>query len=317
MIANDLTHLLRERKLRITPQRQAILAAFRDHEDHLSAEEVTARAAVLVPNIGRGTVYATLAELTEVGLLASVGSSEPIRYETNLEPHDHLRCRLCLRMYDVDLGGERLNRRAPPGFTIEAVAVHAEGVCAQCHEYERGLRDGAARAIEHETLENDDLDALACVKLDSPIGELALVASSEGIVHVAYSDHADFDGLLVRSRSRRGATAARARLGVLGDALDAYFAGSHAPIHELIDWRLFTGEQRAALVSVQRIPFAQPCSYECLDSHLDAYARGRLMGVNPLPLLTPCHRVTRGAERPEVYVGGVERLHFLQALENA
>ena len=62
-----------------------------------------ARAAAVVPEIGRGTVYATLAELTELGLLAATGSPEPTRYETNAEPHEHFRCRLCLRTFDVDL----------------------------------------------------------------------------------------------------------------------------------------------------------------------------------------------------------------------
>ena len=41
------------------------------------------------------------------------------------------------------------------------------------------------------------------------------------------------------------------------------------------------------------------------------------MGANPIPLLTPCHRVSCGSDRPEVYVGGVERLRFLRALEAA
>src|ERR1700760_263745 len=149
----DPAPLLRRHKLRVTPQRRAILHAFRGTADeHLSAEEVLSRASRAVPEIGRGTVYATLAELAELGLIGSVGHPEPVRYETNVTPHDHFRCRVCLRLFDVELGGRDLESRALPGYLIEAVAVSAEGTCAQCRDYERGLIDGALGVIERPTL---------------------------------------------------------------------------------------------------------------------------------------------------------------------
>jgi Fe2+ or Zn2+ uptake regulation protein len=169
MVDGDLTKLLHAHRLRITPQRLAILEAFRAlHDEHLSAEEVISRASVAVPNIGRGTVYATLAELSELGLLAAVGSSDPIRYETNLAPHDHFRCRVCMRLFDVDLGTARLPRDRVDGFTIETIAAHAEGVCAECHAYQRGLSDGAARCLSTETLPAGDLGTISCARVDSP-----------------------------------------------------------------------------------------------------------------------------------------------------
>jgi Fur family transcriptional regulator, peroxide stress response regulator len=317
MVDGDLTELLRAHRLRITPQRLAILEAFRGrHDEHLSAEEVTSRASVAVPNIGRGTVYATLAELSELGLLAAVGGSDPVRYETNLAPHDHFRCRICMRLFDVDLGGSELSRDRLVGFTIETIAVHAEGVCAECHAYQRGLSDGAAGCLSTETLPAGDLGTMSCARVDSPLGELALAASAEGIVHLAFSDHADFSGLLARARSRRGSAAARAHLVALNLGLEQYFAGGRAPLRDRIDWRLLNEEQRSTLVSVQQVTFAGRLSYERLESGLTAYDRGHLMGSNPIPLLAPCHRVTCGAKRPEVYVGGTERLHLLQALES-
>jgi Fe2+ or Zn2+ uptake regulation protein len=54
------------------PQRRAILGAFQgDRAEHLSADEVYPRAAESLPELSRGTVYATLAELSELGLLPS------------------------------------------------------------------------------------------------------------------------------------------------------------------------------------------------------------------------------------------------------
>lgn len=127
-----IARMLRERALRVTPQRRAILQAFRGRgEEHLSADEVLSRASAAVPEIGRGTVYSTLAELTELGLLASVGNPEPVRYETNLDPHDHFQCCLCLRLFDVELGGGSSSSARWPGTRSRPSRfVRTECVCS-------------------------------------------------------------------------------------------------------------------------------------------------------------------------------------------
>jgi Fur family transcriptional regulator, stress-responsive regulator len=314
----DISELLRQNNLRVTPQRRAILQAFRGAVDeHLSADEVISRASVAVPEIGRGTVYATLAEFAELGVLGSVGNPQPIRYETNVAPHDHFRCRLCLRLFDVELGGRETRRQPPDGYTIESVALQAEGVCADCHAYVRGLSDGAAQIASTALMTADMLSGLACSRIQSPVGELGVVASGVGIVHVAFEDHADFENLNERARSRRGPAAARTRLSACSDTLEAYFAGSHAPALDAIDWRLLSDVKARTLIGVQRIPYDQPGSYNQLVSELDAYGIGHLMGANPVPLLVPCHRVSRGSDRPEVYVGGLANLRILHTLEAA
>ena len=318
MTAEDAARLLRRHELRVTPQRRAILDAFRGTADeHLSAEEVMSRASGAVPEIGRGTVYATLAELTELGLLASVGTPEPVRYEVNIDPHDHFRCRLCLRLFDVELGGRELEARGLPGHVVEAVAVRAEGVCAQCHDYERGLGDGTRQILERPTLAEDQIAQLTCLRVPSPVGELAVAASSDGILRVAFEDHADFDGLGRRARTRRGSGAGRGRVRALGRTFAAYFEGDRNRAQDVIDWTLMPAVNAEVLREIQEIPFAEPRSYHLLMGGLSAYDCGVAIGANPIPLLIPCHRVSRGSVPIEGYVGGLERLQFLRGLEGA
>ena len=119
---DDPGDLLRARGLRVTPQRRAILNAFSNAAaEHLSADEVHARAAAAVPELGRGTVYATLAELTEIGILTARGSPEPVRYETNTEAHQHFRCRLCLRLFDVEISAPPAEDLTRERFVVERV----------------------------------------------------------------------------------------------------------------------------------------------------------------------------------------------------
>lgn len=311
-----IAQVLHERELRVTPQRRAILHAFRGRSDeHLSADEVLSRASAIVPEIGRGTVYAALAELTELGLLASVGNPEPVRYETNLDPHDHFHCRLCLRLFDIEHGGRELRERPLPGYEIEQVAVRAEGICAQCHDYERGLIAGAAHVRRRAMIDEPAASQLACATVASPLGTLALAASADGVVRVAFEDHADFAGLADRASSRRGPLAGRRRVGSLATTLERYFAGFRGPAQDEIDWRFCTPAAAAALVSVNEIPYGTPRSYERLKGDLSPVDCGYTMGSNPVPVLIPCHRVSRGSLRPAAYVGGSKRLRLLQELE--
>src|ERR1700761_4287918 len=196
-MSSDPGDLLRQHGLRVTPQRRAILRAFRTARDeHLSADEVLGRASAEVPDIGRGTVYATLAEWTELGLLLSVGQPEPVRYELNTEgPHDHFRCRLCLRLIDIHLDTATLVRPPLLGHRVESVSVRAEGICSHCLDYRRGLSDGAAMIHASPPLSPEELGSLACRRHGSPVGTLGLVASAAGITRIAFDDHPDFPAI--------------------------------------------------------------------------------------------------------------------------
>ncbi len=304
---------LRARRLRVTPQRRAILNAFTGRaEEHLSADEVHSLASTVVPEIRRSTVYATLAELAELGLLASVGSSEPIRYETNTEPHDHFRCRLCLRLFDVNLNA---SPTALEGFLVERVSTLAEGVCKECCSYKRGLEDGARAMLREPQLDEELLRALACITLPSPLGTLLLATSARGVVRIAFEDHADAELLHARARSRRGPRAAHERAQRASETVSQYFAGWRDPWRDQIDWIRAEEASAGALEATRAIPYGTPRSYDRLGVEIEAYACGFALGSNPVPILLPCHRVSVGSERPDVWVGGSERLRLIRQLE--
>lgn len=312
----DAGELLRERRLRVTPQRRAILGAFRDRADeHLSADEVHSRASQVVPEIGRGTVYATLAELTELGLLSAVGSPEPVRYEVNVAPHDHFRCRQCLRLFDVDLP-HAAAPVLPAGFVVERVSTTAEGICAACGAYRRGVAAGAGAVTTDRQIAADLVGTLACARHDGPLGEIVLAATPDGLARIAFPEHADYPALLARHRSRRGSRAARGHAEDAAERLDEYFGGSTVACESQIDW---LGAERAtsgALEATCAIPYGDARSYHVLAAELDAYACGYSLGTNPVPLVLPCHRVSCGSERLEMWVGGSERLGRLHQFES-
>ena len=156
---DDIGDVLRGRGMRSTPQRRAILSVFHGgRTEHLSADEVYAQASRLLPDLSRATVYATLAEFSELGLLSAFGSPEPVRYETRVEPHAHLRCHLCLRVFDLVGGQQDPGQITDPGFSVERIETRAEGICDECADYQAGPGD---RRTSDPQLRAGDRDALA------------------------------------------------------------------------------------------------------------------------------------------------------------
>jgi Fe2+ or Zn2+ uptake regulation protein/O6-methylguanine-DNA--protein-cysteine methyltransferase len=304
--------------LRSTPQRHAILNAFeQDAGEHLSAEEIHSRAASSLASLSRGTVYAALTELTELGLLSAVGLPEPVRYELNTSRHDHFRCRLCLRLFDLESGPD-MPGIGPARSVVERVYVRSEGICADCVDYEAGLHAGI-RAIERGSsrlpwagvLQRTDV---ACVGSEGPLGKVLLAASSTGLVRLAFENHFDLRELEARAATRRGSRAAREHLNAAAEALDSFFAGGRQELGCAID-RSGIAPAVEPLTATGAIPLTRHASYLDLAGSLSPRELGLWMGANPMPVIFPCHRVARGKEVPEAFVGGAERRRWLEAHE--
>jgi Fe2+ or Zn2+ uptake regulation protein/O6-methylguanine-DNA--protein-cysteine methyltransferase len=314
---NDAGALLRDRGMRSTPQRRAILSVFvGGRTEHLSADEIYARASEALPELSRATVYATLAEFSELGLLSAFGSPEPVRYETNLEPHAHFRCYLCLRVFDLVGGQQRPGDIADPGFVATRVETRAEGICDECTGYDVGLTAGARSIMKSgPSIDTLSISGAAVREIASPLGALLLAATPLGLTRVAFQDHADAAALHAHASSRRGSHAARQHLAEASASLERYLAGEPPRPFCSVDWEQV--KAATALRSTEAIPYAGRRSYSELDQDLPARDVGHLLGCNPIPIFMPCHRVTRGTEVPTSFVGGVTRRRWLEAHEQA
>lgn len=310
--------MLRRLGLRSTPQRRAILAVFRGgRTEHLSADEVYSQAMRQLPDLSRATVYATLAEFSELGLLSAFGSPEPVRYETAVEPHAHLRCHVCLRLFDLPGVEQHPEDIRAPGFIITRIETRAEGICDECVDYEAGLIAGARSMLDPGVAPAVlQIAGAAAAEIDSPLGALLTAATPDGLVRIAFEDHHDADALRSHAASRRGSKVAHQHLAEASGALIRYFAGDSDVEGCTVDWQNLS-THADALRATKAIPYGSHSSYSDLDADLSARELGLAYGSNPIPIVTPCHRVTRGTEIPAVFVGGIGRRTWLDAHEQA
>ncbi|KPL06142.1 hypothetical protein AMJ86_09760 [bacterium SM23_57] len=101
---DDLITRLRERGMRLTPQRMAVLKTLIGNNEHLSVEDIYERVHGDHPMIGLATVYKTIAILKEMGEITELNiSNEGARYDGSGEtPHPHFICTRCNTIIDLE-----------------------------------------------------------------------------------------------------------------------------------------------------------------------------------------------------------------------
>lgn len=108
-VHNYLREKLREKGLKVTPQRVAIFEAIVKLKNHPTAENIIEYIKTNHPNISVGTVYKVLDSLVDNELLSKVKTEKDImRYDAVLSNHHHLYCAETDRIEDYE--DEKLNK---------------------------------------------------------------------------------------------------------------------------------------------------------------------------------------------------------------
>ena len=128
---------LKEKGIRLTPRRRAILEVFRTTEEHLSAEDVLTALRERRVRANATTVYRNLELLAREGLLRHVDFHDGCcRYELNEGPcHHHLHCTRCGRVVEFghcELGELERTLALRTNFQIHRHVLEVYGLCPDC-----------------------------------------------------------------------------------------------------------------------------------------------------------------------------------------
>ncbi len=128
--------MLRQRGLRLTPQRQLVLEAVR-RLGHATPEQVHAEVVSAAPGINITTIYRTLELLEELDLITHVHLSHgALTYHwASEDQHVHLVCRNCEAVQELDRSelaplAARLHEQY--GFRLDIAHVALFGRCKEC-----------------------------------------------------------------------------------------------------------------------------------------------------------------------------------------
>ena len=124
---------LRELGLTPTIQRMAVLDCLEKTKKHPTADQVLDVVRKTFPSVSRATVYNTLEALTKAGLILRITVDPAVaRYDADLGPHAHFRCRVCNTVYDITMDEDTDLDAHVEGHRVESVRTYAYGVCVKC-----------------------------------------------------------------------------------------------------------------------------------------------------------------------------------------
>ena len=135
--------LERLRSAGVTPtmQRLAILECLEETRDHPTADLIYERVRKVHPTIARATVFNTLDALTKAGaILRLTIDPAAARYDADLDPHVHFRCRVCGQLIDFHNQPSR-RLKSVDGHRVETIRTYAYGVCSDCLRNETGQQN--------------------------------------------------------------------------------------------------------------------------------------------------------------------------------
>ena len=155
-------------------------------------------------------------------------------------------------------------------------------------------------------------------RIDTPIGELLIVADQDGNLRAL--DWTDYEERMHRLlRLHYGKNGFRLEPGCgpngLTRAVKSYFAGELTAIDLLPVQTAGTPFQREVWGALRKIPCGATVSYANLAERIGRPAAVRAVGLangsNPIGIVIPCHRVIGSNGSLTGYGGGIERKRWL------
>ena len=132
--------ILKEKGLKLTPQRRLILDIIHDTAAHLTAEQILIHVQSRVTGVNKSTIYRTLKLLEKLGCVVKSELKDRFVYHHAEEGHHHhLVCRACGKSLDCDESlfssiGKELHERY--GFQADFRHTVISGLCSDC----RGMK---------------------------------------------------------------------------------------------------------------------------------------------------------------------------------
>ncbi len=132
----ELLERYRQKGLRLTPQRIAVIEYLYGNTSHPSAEDIFTDIKRTYPTISYATVYNTLIALKGIGGVVELRiDSERRHYDPDTSEHHHVICTRCKKIVDVFVDysdSVRLPSEVVRDFAITSNRIDFFGVCNEC-----------------------------------------------------------------------------------------------------------------------------------------------------------------------------------------
>lgn len=138
---SSIPEMLREKGLKVTPQRIAILNMLMNTKSHPTAEAIFKALEPTNPTMSLATVYKTLDSFTSAELIQELSiDGESLHYDYNAAFHPHIICKKCGSVCDIDLDiSDEINSvinkiGSNTKYKVDKEQLFFYGLCENCEE---------------------------------------------------------------------------------------------------------------------------------------------------------------------------------------
>ncbi len=132
---NSYEQLLREHKIKVTPQRLSIVEELYGRV-HLGIDELYEAIKKKFPSVSLATVYKNINTMLDSHFIQEVKiPNEKSKYELSKEVHSHVVCKECGKVEDLVLDLQSISKRAKElsNYEIKEESLIFSGVCPECN----------------------------------------------------------------------------------------------------------------------------------------------------------------------------------------
>jgi len=125
--------LLKEKSIKITPQRIEILQFLDMNRTHPTVDEIYTKLKENNPSLSKTTVYNSAETLSKHGIIQSITiTGNEIRYDFEQSMHHHFLCKRCGEITDIDVSCPNLGSILKCGHQVNEVHGYFKGICSKC-----------------------------------------------------------------------------------------------------------------------------------------------------------------------------------------
>ena len=131
---NNYIELLKSNKIKVTPQRLAIIELM-DLHGHISVRDIFSKIQENFPSLSLATVYKNINTMVETSFIKELKIvGQDAKYELSKEEHSHMICKVCGKVEDIILETEAIVSSAEKisHYAIDESAIQLFGVCPEC-----------------------------------------------------------------------------------------------------------------------------------------------------------------------------------------
>jgi Fur family peroxide stress response transcriptional regulator len=140
----DVVKILKNKKIKVTPNRLYIAIKLFNSTDHPSIDELHQNLIKSGKRVSFTSVYNIVKLFKNAGLVQEIMLQNKIRYDANITPHAHFICRKCEKIWDVQIDDDSIFNREDlinfkniveeklSGYKVDSVEVNLIGICKDC-----------------------------------------------------------------------------------------------------------------------------------------------------------------------------------------